>query len=106
MTTSNTVRKGNHYSLTINELKNGEQTGRAIDFEFSDREDLFKLVENLKAGSGLTPELSTRLAVSLRLLGPMMMENRKHPLFIDFMPSFKTFMHNLKQTVKNAIKGE
>ncbi|NBI56076.1 DUF3861 family protein [Photobacterium alginatilyticum] len=28
----------------------------------------------------------------------MMMQHRKHPLFIDFMPHFRTFMLNLKHT--------
>ncbi|WP_368483152.1 DUF3861 family protein [Shewanella sp. UCD-KL21] len=34
------------------------------------------------------------------------MQNRKHPLFLDFMPHFKTFMNNLKSTVKQAITAK
>ncbi|CAH1529871.1 hypothetical protein THOG05_110063 [Vibrio rotiferianus] len=37
------------------------------------------------------------------MLGPVMMKDIKHPLFIDFMPAFKVFMQNLKSTVKSAI---
>ena len=32
-----------------------------------------------------------------------MMMNRKHPLFAEFMPHFKTLMIKLKNTVKSAL---
>lgn len=96
------TRKDKQYRITIEEMDAEE--ARALEFEFQDREDLFKIVEALKQGSGLEPDKATRVAVALRLLGPVMMEDRKHPLFIDFMPHFKDFMQNLKSTVKAAVK--
>jgi len=32
----------------------------------------------------------------------LMMQDRKHPLFVDFMPHFRNFMQNLKKTLKGA----
>ncbi|WP_282109420.1 DUF3861 domain-containing protein [Shewanella algicola] len=100
------MSKGNQYHITVEHLDDNQQSIQQLQFEFQDREDLFKLVENLKIGSGLPESDATKLSVGLRLLGPLMMHNRKHPLFIDFMPHFKTFMQNLKTTIKNAVTNK
>ena len=92
----------NCYQITIEKLS-GEGTGnsKTLQFDIQDREDMFSIVDHLKKSSGLDNQSSTQLGVALRLLGPVMMGNRKHPLLIDFMPHFKNFMINLKKTLKN-----
>ncbi|MDO6641923.1 DUF3861 domain-containing protein [Shewanella sp. 5_MG-2023] len=100
------INRENRYRITVEEQISGQDTGKTLSFEFQDREDLFNAVENIKKGSGLEAPLATRVAVALRLLGPVMMQNRKHPLFLDFMPHFKTFMKNLKSTVKQTITAK
>ncbi|MCL1113788.1 MULTISPECIES: DUF3861 domain-containing protein [Shewanella] len=97
------MSKDNQYRITVEHLDENQHSIQQLQFELQDREDLFKLVENLKMGSGLPESEATQLSVGLRLLGPLMMHNRKHPLFIDFMPHFKTFMQNLKTTIKSAL---
>ncbi len=72
-----------------------------MTFDIEDREDMFAIIDKMKQSSGLDDTSATRLGVSLRLLGPLMMQERKHPLFADFMPHFKTFMQNLKKTIKD-----
>lgn len=100
------TRKDNQYRVTIEQINGESAAHNSLEFEFQDREDLFKTVERLQIGSGLEKETATQTAVALRLLGPLMMVNRKHPLFIDFMPHFKAFMVNLKSTVKTAIQDQ
>ncbi|EGR0753487.1 DUF3861 family protein [Vibrio vulnificus] len=97
------MRKGKQYRITIEEMDVEE--ARTLEFEYQDREDLFNIVESLKKGSGLEPEAATKVAVAIRLLGPVMMKDRKHPLFVEFMPHFKNFMQNLKSTVKQTVKS-
>ncbi|WP_394201656.1 DUF3861 domain-containing protein [Shewanella waksmanii] len=92
-----------HYRITIETVDS--ETQRQMQFDFQDREDVFKVVENLQQGSGLASLHAMRVGLALRLLGPVMMEQRKHPLFAEFMPHFKTFMQQLKTTVKQAIKS-
>lgn len=94
------IRKDKCYRVTIEEITPEQEVAQTLAFEFQDREDVFNIVNNLKQKSGLEPEVATRVGVALRLLGPMMMANRKHELFVDFMPHFKTFMQNLKSKVK------
>lgn len=100
----NLFAKGNTYRITVEEITNDEsQPAKTLQFEAQDRENMFHVVEALKKGSGLEPQEATRVAVALRLLGPVMMQNRKHPLFADFMPHFKDFMINLKKTMKEKL---
>lgn len=97
------LKKGNTYRITIEDVSSdNEEQPRTFAFEVQDREDMFKIVEKLKQNSGLDEQHSTQLGVALRLLGPVMMQNRKHPLFLNFMPHFKDFMVNLKKTMKAA----
>lgn len=96
-----------NYRISIEQIDEQQQAVKTLEFEHQDREDLFSIVEKLKTSSGLDPQQATNVAVALRLLGPVMMQDRKHPLFVDFMPHFKAFMQNLKKTVKGAVeKGE
>ncbi|HDM8224178.1 TPA: DUF3861 domain-containing protein [Vibrio campbellii] len=95
------MRKDNCYRITIEEVNVEEGCeSRSLSFEVQDREDMLNIVEKLNQSSRLEPTDATRVGVALRLLGPVMMKARKHPLFIDFMPHFRNFMQNLKSTVK------
>lgn len=96
------IKKHNCYRVTIEEITSEQETAQVLRFETQDREDLFNVVDTLKQNSELEPETATKLGVSLRLLGPILMQHRKHELFIDFMPHFKTFMHNLKSKMKKG----
>ncbi len=88
------------YQITIQEQNTNEP--QTLTFEMQDRENLFGVIEALKAKSGLEENEATRLGLSLRLIGPLMMKDRKHPLFAEFFPHFKNFMTNLKSKVKNG----
>ncbi|MGF1736598.1 DUF3861 domain-containing protein [Photobacterium satsumensis] len=93
------MKQPHNYRITIERTNEGNE--QAMQFEIQDREDMFAIVEAIKQGSGLNENNSTRLGVALRLLGPVMMQDRKHPLFVDFFPHFKTFINNLKSKLRN-----
>ncbi len=97
------MKKTNCYRITIEEMNSESgDSPRTMQVEVQDRENMFAIVETLKKGSGLGEQLATQVGIALRLLGPVMMQNRTHPLFADFMPHFKDFMVNLKKTIKNS----
>ncbi|MCR9943114.1 DUF3861 domain-containing protein [Vibrio owensii] len=98
------MRKDNHYRITIEEVSVEEgREAKSLSFEVQDREDMLNIVDKIGQGSGLEPADATRVGVALRLLGPVMMKDRKHPLFADFMPHFRNFMQNMKSTVKRNL---
>lgn len=93
--------KHNNYRITIEEVSVKEDRElETMQFEIEDRENMFAIVEKIKQDSGLDEQSAARLGVSIRLLGPLMMQDRKHPLFVNFMPHFRDFMQNLKKTLK------
>ncbi|MBT9239910.1 DUF3861 domain-containing protein [Vibrio splendidus] len=93
--------KHNNYRITIEEVSVKEDRElQTMQFEIEDRENMFAIVEKIKQDSGLDEQSAARLGVSIRLLGPLMMQDRKHPLFLNFMPHFRDFMQNLKKTLK------
>lgn len=93
--------KHNNYRITIEEVSVKEDRElQTMQFEIEDRENMFAIVEKIKQDSGLDEQSAARLGVSIRLLGPLMMQDRKHPLFVNFMPHFRDFMQNLKKTLK------
>ncbi|WP_059019071.1 DUF3861 domain-containing protein [Vibrio coralliirubri] len=95
--------KHNNYRITIEEVSVKEDRElQTMQFEIEDRENMFAIVEKIKQDSGLDEQSAARLGVSIRLLGPLMMQDRKHPLFVNFMPHFRDFMQNLKK----ALKGQ
>lgn len=103
MTMQTITGKHNHYRITIEEVNIKEDRElQTMQFEIEDRENMFAIVDKIKQDSGLDEQSTRRLGVSIRLLGPLMMQDRKHPLFVDFMPHFRNFMQNLKKTLKGA----
>lgn len=94
----------NQYRITIEEISNQDQPSQSITFEHQDREDLFTLIKNLNQGGNFAPQTATKIGVALRLLGTEMLKNRQHPLLSNFMPHFKNFIINLKNTVKTNSK--
>lgn len=101
------ISKHNQYRITIEEVSTkAEREPQTLTFEFEDREDMFNVIEKMKQGSGLDEQSASRLGLSIRLLGPLMMQDRKQPLFADFFPHFKDFMQNLKKTIKGQIKDQ
>lgn len=97
------MKKLNNYRITIEDMNTeSEDSPRTLQFEVQDREDMFAIVDTLRKSSGLDEQFATQVGIALRLLGPVMMRNKKHPLFVDFMAHFKDFMLNLKKTMKNS----
>ncbi|QBF83810.1 DUF3861 family protein [Shewanella maritima] len=96
------MAKHNQYRVIVEQISDDNQAIKALSFEYEDREDLFKTIEAIGDHSEIDKGQAPRLTLALRLLGPMMMAERKHELFKDFIPHFKTFMQNLKSKVKSA----
>lgn len=96
-------QKQKHYTVTLTQMT-GENpnTVQTLTFEFDDRECLFKIIETLRKADIVEDNEVPRLALGLRLLGPMVLANRKTPLFSEFVPHFKAFMVSIKKRVKKS----
>ena len=93
------MKSEHKYRLILTETTENSEM-KSITLDFQDREDIFKILNKMKEKTDLSSNDSIKLGIGLRLLGPMLMQARKHPLFVDFFPHFRLFMMKLKKTDK------
>ncbi len=92
--------KGHLYQFTVEHLE--DPRGQAIDsapleFKVRNHDDIFKIVEALKARMPLDETDATAFAIGIKLFGEVMLKNRDNPLFKEFKPQFTEFMKALKK---------
>lgn len=93
--------KQHRYRVTLDHLADAKGEPSAYDaplrFEAGNHDDVFAIVERMRARNDLAPDAATAQAVGLKLFSEVMLEHRGHPLFADFAPHFRDFMKTLKQ---------
>lgn len=98
-------KKFNTYQIHLKEkaLKNGTSSGKALEFQFENHDDIMQLVELVK-DKNLFKEQSDNIEflVGLKLFSEVMLRNRKHEMFEEFKSEFGAFMKKFKGYVKMA----
>ncbi len=72
-----------------------------LQLEVGNHDDIFKIIELMKARGDFEGNDATAFALGLKLFSEVMMSHRKHPLFSDFAPHFQAFMKQLKQGARD-----
>ena len=97
-----TVKKGNHYKLSLEQLsvlKEEKRVDNTLELKFSNHDELFEIVEKVKSKKLFnSEEESTEFALGLKLFTEVMLRNKKHPLFEDLRPHIGDFMKKLKSS--------
>ena len=89
----------NKYKIQIQEveLNDGRQSGKSIEFEVENHDDILYLIEQMQNSSRFeNKNENTEFIVGLKLFSEVMMRNRNNPLFEEFIPAFRQFMKKLK----------
>ncbi|MBF9003211.1 MULTISPECIES: DUF3861 domain-containing protein [Vibrio] len=96
--------KKNLYHIDIAPLKNKDgsdiSSEEHIAFDFESHDDLKQILSKVGIIEGLDKKQTHSFAIGLKMLGEIMLEHRKHPLFHEFSPHFGQFMKKLKQNIK------
>ncbi|MCS4298858.1 MULTISPECIES: DUF3861 domain-containing protein [Acinetobacter] len=96
--------KQHQYYVTVQHLADAQghpsTYNENIEFNVGNHDDIFQIVERLKAAEFFDEETTKAFAVGLKLFLEVMITHRDHALFQDFEPAVKQFMKNLKQNVK------
>lgn len=95
------IMKSNLYKFTVEHLEDSKgNTGEMspLVFETRSHEDIFKIAEVMNTKMDLDQDDTAAFAVSLKLLGGVMMNNKENELFKQFMPHFRDFMKSLKKS--------
>lgn len=92
-------KRNNKYKIHLEEIElvDGSETGKTIEFEFTNHDNIMALIERAKENNRFENEADNlEFIVGLKLFSEVMMRNRRNPLFEDFAPAFKSFMMKLK----------
>ncbi len=94
--------KKNLYRVSIDQLQDKDeqatQDEEPICFNFESHDDLKQIIARANKIEGLSEQETQSLAIGIKMLGELMLENRKHPLFEDFSRHFGHFMKTLKKS--------
>lgn len=95
--------KGHRYRITVEHVATAK--GDAVDrpplvFEATNHDDLFAIVERMRARTDLPPEDAAPLAIGLKLFSEVALMHRGSPLFSGLRESLRAFIGRLKNTGK------
>lgn len=98
-------KRAHKYRLSLEYLENnqGEKIeADAISLDFDNHDDIFSIIETLKKRDFFGNEdQSVEFAIGLKLFSEVMLKNKDHELFRDFLPQFGAFMKQMKNSVAN-----
>ena len=92
-------KRNNKYKIQLQELelKDGTQSGKTIEFEFENHDNILNLIEQTTNNKRFESESeNTEFILGLKLFSEVMLRNRSNPLFEEFLPAFGVFMKKLK----------
>ncbi|WP_430459652.1 DUF3861 domain-containing protein [Thalassolituus sp. LLYu03] len=93
--------KQHQYRITVEHLAdaNGNPStyDKPLTFNAGNHDDIFRVVEFVRARGDFSEDQATAFAVGLKLFGETLLENKDHPLFADFRSHFVDFMKHLKK---------
>lgn len=94
-----TGKRNNKYKILLQEieLKDGTQSGKSIEFEFENHDDVLHLIELIQKKTLFTNEdENTQFIIGLKLFSDVMMKNKDNALFEELTPAFVAFMKKIK----------
>lgn len=99
--------KQHQYHVTVQHLADAQGNPSSytekLEFDVGNHDDIFVILQRLQQAELFDEQTTKSFAVGLKLFGEVMLENKNHALFKDFLPQFGQFgqfMKHLKQHVK------
>ncbi|MBR1375754.1 MAG: DUF3861 domain-containing protein [Cardiobacteriaceae bacterium] len=92
--------KQHHYRVTVERVLDADGNAveeEALIFDMPSREKISDILAHYQEKpQDFEQETAVRFVVGLRLLGEVLLENRKHPFFSQLEPHFREIMHTVK----------
>jgi hypothetical protein len=96
------AKRTNKYRLTLEQvsLAKEETTLRSpMRLEFENHDEIFGIVEIVKEKNPFgDKDQSAEFTLGLKLFSEVMLKNKTHPLFEEFLPAMGAFMKKLKSS--------
>lgn len=97
------------YRITLDYLGGkhaGPEAHEPVSFEAGNHDDLFVIIERVRAAGLTDADEATALALGMKLFGEVMLAHRKDPLFAPLQPAFREFIGAFKQRVQSGNEGQ
>lgn len=88
----------NSYKITVTD---NNEPGRKLEFDYPVHDEMLGLIELTRDRLGFSEEKHNAFMLGLKLLGEVIIEERKSDLFKEFSPHFKDFMQRIKKQCKD-----
>ncbi|OGX90042.1 DUF3861 domain-containing protein [Hymenobacter coccineus] len=94
------AKRANRYRLTLEPLalaSGAANLAEPMQLEFENHDEVFDIIRRLREKDPFQDaQQATEFAIGLKLFSEVMLRNRSHPLFAEFLPAFRAFMGKLK----------
>jgi hypothetical protein len=95
--TSMNATQGHRFRIKVERMD--DATASPLVFEVINHDDIFTIVERVRAGTAFAANDATALAVGLKLFTGVMLNQRNDPLFASVQPALRMFIGNLKSRI-------
>lgn len=85
------------YRITVEKM-DGATSVQQMSFNATNHDDFFAILARVDGRLGFDDEQTKNFIVGLKLLGEVIIAERKHPLFSELGPQLKLFMKKLKSS--------
>ena len=92
-------KRAHQYKLDLERIASPDLSDLPEDkltLTFTNHDNLFEILEKIKARNLFDENTSTEFVIGLKLLGEVLIRNRDHPLFSEFKEAYGDFMKKLK----------
>ena len=92
-------KKNNIYKIFLQEvtLKDGTQSGKEIEFEFENHDNIFDIIDKIQEKNIFGDKShDIQFSLGLKLFSEVILQNRDNPLFEELKPAIGQFMKKLK----------
>jgi hypothetical protein len=87
------------YHFRIHVERTGDNPSVPLVFDVHHHDDIFAIVERVRAGTAFAENDAVALVVGMKLFTGVMLSQRHDPLFADVQPAMRTFIGKLKSRV-------
>ena len=99
---SNMANRTNTYRLTLEQVSLAKEDvvlQTPLHLEFENHDEIFGIIKTLNEKNPFGDvNQSTEFAIGLKMFSEVMLKNKAHPLFKEFLPAMGVFMKKLKSS--------
>jgi hypothetical protein len=94
--------QGHRFRIKVERMDDAASS--PLVFEVINHDDIFAIVDRVRAGTAFAANDAVALAVGLKLFTGVMLSQRHDPLFASVQPAMRMFIGNLKSRIAETTQ--